>query len=264
MGHRIHQISYNPISDAIKVIQYNAKFAQNDSSNVQTYNYMLWAPSINVSELMQLLKFARKKIFADKFNLSQRFLPVMQKFKKYSNVVYWNKLDNLICGDPEKRFTEETRFRRLVFTIIPDDFGKDIGKEQEYIKKFQRLLEYILKQRQKRPEENEIEIISSATPDEFCRKKKIKSNDYDKSFMRYTIPLAKGESEKYEWMDILVDSTFDTRKSYHILIHWLVASGSRVENHVQLLHRRCSQFGLNLVSVPQYSMSDTIFLHPVS
>lgn len=51
MGHRIHQISYNSSTDAIEVIQYHAKFAQNDSSNIQAYDYMTWAPSIGVSDL---------------------------------------------------------------------------------------------------------------------------------------------------------------------------------------------------------------------
>lgn len=182
---------------------------------------------------------------------------------KYSNTILWNKYDNLISGDPEKRLTEETRFRRLVFTIIPDQFGNDVNIEQQYVQKFQRLLDYILKLQQKDVFENDIDIISSTTPEESRKKKQSKSNDLH-SFVRCTIPLMKSKREKYEWMDILLDSSFDTKKSYHILVHWLVANGSKVEAHIQLLYRRCTQYGLNLVSVPQYSMSSTIYLHPVS
>ena len=196
------------------------------------------------------------------FSFDQSYAPVMQKFTKYSNEFLWNKLDNLICGDPEKSLTEEVRFRRLIFTIIPDKFDDDTIKEQEYVQKFHRLLEYILKLQQKGTSEKNIDIITTSSSDEI-RKQKQKSNDL-KNFVRCTIPLVKGKREKYEWMDILLDSSFDTRRSYHIMVHWLVASGSKVDAHIQLLYRRCSQYGLNLVSVPQYSVSSAIFLHPVS
>ena len=51
MGHRIHVLSYNPVSDAIEVVQYVAKFAQNVSTNIQTYRYLVWCPATKVREI---------------------------------------------------------------------------------------------------------------------------------------------------------------------------------------------------------------------
>ena len=186
----------------------------------------------------------------------------MQKFEKFPAKIRWNTLDNLICGDPEKRLTEDTPFRRLVFIIIPDMFEDNIQKEREYIQKFHRLLEYLLKHQQKDTFEKNFETITRNASNQNA-KKPSNLNDLE-SFIRCTVPLMKSRNEKYEWMDILLESNFDSKRIYHILIHWLVASGSKVEAQIQLLQRRCTQYGLNLVSVPQYLMSSTIFLHPVS
>jgi len=50
-----------------------------------------------------------------------------------------------------------------------------------------------------------------------------------------------------------MDSAFDFERCFRIAFHWLVASGSRVEQQVQSLQRRCTQFGLYLISLPEYS-----------
>ena len=50
MGHQIHVLSYDPGSDAIDVINYHANIAQDDPSNTKSYNYLLWVPSLKVSQ----------------------------------------------------------------------------------------------------------------------------------------------------------------------------------------------------------------------
>lgn len=45
MGHNVVYLRYNKHADVIEVVQYHAKFAQNDdSSNTYTYRYLLWMP----------------------------------------------------------------------------------------------------------------------------------------------------------------------------------------------------------------------------
>jgi DEPDC5 protein C-terminal region len=65
-----------------------------------------------------------------------------------------------------------------------------------------------------------------------------------------------------EWIEIVVDSTFNTQWSYRIILNWLVASSGKVDTQVQLLQRRCVQFGLNLVPFPQVTVSRSVFLNP--
>lgn len=81
---------------------------------------------------------------------------------------------------------------------------------------------------------------------------------------RLTVQLRKGKRDPYEWLNIAVEPTFDTRRSYRIMVQWLVASSSKVESQIQLIQRRCTQYGLKLISIPQLSISPTIFLNPVS
>ena len=174
-------------------------------------------------------------------------------------------MDNLICGDQDKKLTEGTRFRRSTFRIIPDRFA-DFSHEQEYVKKFQRLLEYLSKQLLKEAAvERDIKIVTSidSKPDEGDLRTRGRRRSAD-SFKYFTVQLKKGTSKKYQWMEWVMDSTFDTQRTYKIMLHWLVASAKNIEAHVQLLQRRCSRYGLRLVSFSQDSVSGDLYLHPVS
>lgn len=157
------------------------------------------------------------------------------------------------------------RFRRVMFGLIPEAF-KDPGAEQEYVSRFQRLLEYLGKLREKDVAETplNVKIVSSAdakvvVDDIF----KVRRTTED-SMVKFTIPLRKGKRDPFEWMEIAVGSTFNTASSYRIMFNWLVASSAKVETQVQLLHRRCAQFGLQLISFPQTTISRDLFLHTVS
>mmetsp|Transcript_54724 Transcript_54724/g.163590 ORF Transcript_54724/g.163590 Transcript_54724/m.163590 type:complete len:2342 (-) Transcript_54724:20-7045(-) len=238
MGHRIHSLSYNPTSDAIEVVQYVARFAQNVSTNIVPYKYLLWCPA--------------KKCYTK----------VVQKFSKYSEEYMWNRVDNLICGDQDKKLTEGTRFRRIMFRIIPDQFT-DIVSEQEYVKKFQGLLDYLSKKLLKEPAvERDIKIVTTSDPQpvEGNNSKRPRWRRAD-PFKYFTIKLNKG-SEHYQWIEWVMDAVFDTQKTYKIMLHWLVANAVKVEAQVNLLQRRCSQFGLRLVGFPQDSISANVYLHP--
>lgn len=157
------------------------------------------------------------------------------------------------------------RFRRVMFGLIPEAF-QDRTAEQEYICKFQRLLEYLCKLREKEVTDTplNVKIVSIAerknvVDDIF----KVRRTTED-SMIKFTIPLRKGKRDPFEWMEVAIGSTFDTASSYRIMFNWLVASSAKVETQVQLLHRRCTQFGLQLISFPQTTISRDLFLHTVS
>jgi len=59
------------------------------------------------------------------------------------------------------------------------------------------------------------------------------------------------------------EKTFDTRRTFRIMFHWLGASAIKVEAQIQLLARRCILYGLRLVQFPQISLSSSILLHPL-
>lgn len=241
MGHRIHELTYNPSRGTIEVVQYYATFAQNiaDPVNIQTYRYMLWSDT------------------------NQQYVKVAQTFEKYSKVYRWNKVDNMICGDPDKTMTAGTRYRQLVFGIIPDKIVH-LSKEQEYVNKFQRLVEYLTRLQQKESTRKiEVKIVMGAhsDPDGGTESNGARKGALD-SVIRFVVQLRKGQRDKYEWMEIVIDSSFDPRRTYRIMINWLVASANKVEAQIQLLQRRCTQYGLNLVSFSQISIAGNIYIHP--
>ena len=118
MGHRITQITYNSNDNVIEVTHYLASFARNDftSKNTINYNYELWSSSLG------------------------KFTSSTQKFTKYGSEFPWNSLDNLICGDPQKHLTEGTRYRRILFAIIPDVYNSP-EETREYVEKFLKVSE---------------------------------------------------------------------------------------------------------------------------
>uniref|UniRef100_A0A7S2NVW8 Uncharacterized protein n=1 Tax=Leptocylindrus danicus TaxID=163516 RepID=A0A7S2NVW8_9STRA len=248
MGHRIHTLSYNESTEDIEVVQYQAVETKNYLSNMQSYQYMIWVP------------------------LSESFQKDKQRFEKFKYEYRWNKLDNMLCGDPEKSMTEDSRYRRVSFGLIPDSNMSE-EKETEYIHNFQLLLNYLNKQIGEDAEEQiYIKVVrtsdskdsSELSPGRVENKRRNASQSHRSMnrMKRYTIKLSKGK-EKYQWMVIVMGASFYTKRSYHISFHWLVASGSKIDAQVQMLKRRCSQYGLRLITFPQYSKSANLRLHPL-
>ena len=244
MGHRIHILSYKESTEEIEVVQYQATATQKEHSlNTQCYRYLLWVP------------------------LAQKFQQVEQKFDKYEAEYRWNKLDNILCGDPENSLTEDSRYRRVSFGVIPPH---DMTPEESsgYVTKFQRLLEYINKQLSNGDAvsvkflDDELSSNNSKHTSLSTQSKRRPSARPLNRTNRYTIKLSRGR-EKYQWLNIVLDEVFSTKKTYHISFHWLVACGDKVEKQISLLQRRCSQYGLKLISLPQYSMSSNLYLHPL-
>jgi len=235
MGHRIQLLSYNHDEDTIEVKQYFSRLAMSDQAK-HPYQYSLWCP------------------------VQQKYVKVWQEFKKYGDEYLWNKVDNtIVCGDGEMRLFEGSRYRRIMFRILPDeDIMGDPKKEADYVKKFQRLLDYIGKQLlDTTPDQLGIKILTSADAKKEANKRRM---SFDNRHFR--VPLKKGSAERNQWMEMLIDSTFDTRTSYKIMLNWLVASAVQVGAQVKLLQRRCAQYGLRLISFPQDSVTGGVQLHP--
>ena len=190
----------------------------------------------------------------------------MQQFQEFSNEYRWNQVDYLIGGIEEKKRSAEMKFRQLMFALIPERHA-DKTEELSYIDKFRKLLDYLNKLRENDDTEDglAVQIVSSddsrLDPKEQVSKVRREAAD---TMERVKVQLRKGKRDPYEWLDIAVEPKFDTRRSYRIMIHWLVASSNKVETQVQSIIRRCTQYGLKLVSIPQLSISPNLFLNPVS
>jgi hypothetical protein len=241
MGHRLHVITYDPSADLIEVYRYDDK----DTQKNFTFDYHYFA-------LCQE---------------TQSYGRTRHTFSKYSAPYNWNKVDNIICGDEDREMREGMRFKRIMFGIIPDDFQGDVCAEEAYVAKFRRFLEYLEKLRDKVDSDTSPLDIKFVTFHDKMHQEQSKRMESTpgverNSMIRIYIQLKKGKRDNLEWMELALDSTFDTTWSYRIMFNWLVASSGKVDAQVQLLQRRCSQYGLKLVPFPQITVSRNLYLHP--
>ena len=175
------------------------------------------------------------------------------KFTKYTLPYKWNELDMLISGDTATTIVEGMRNPRISFVIIPDPFV-DSNEEKEYLTKFRRLVEYFGKLMPKGDSKNfniDMHTSNDSTP---------RASTSDN---RFVVDLRKKRDDKYEWLEFVHDSNMDTRRTFRMTIQWLVAVASKIDQQAQLLHRRCAQYGLKLVSVPHFSCLHSCFMNPV-
>lgn len=241
MGHRLHAITYDPSADLIEVYRYDDKETQKNF----TFDY-------------QYFSYCQE---------NQSYSKARQTFSKYSAQYNWNKVDNIICGDDDREMREGMRFKRIMFGIVPENFHGDLGAEEAYAAKFRRFLEYLEKLRDKDESSRtplDIKFVTSVDKQYQEESKRMESTpgvERD-SMIRFYIQLRKGKRDNLEWMEVALDSTFDTSWSYRIMFNWLVASSGKVDTQVQLLQRRCTQFGLELVPFPQITVSRNTFLNP--
>ena len=215
-------MSSNSLVTVIEVTRYDAKDARIQKSESGSFKYLYLCRCPTTGE----------------------YLPVVQTFTKYSALYNWNKVDRIICGDDDREMREGMRFKRIMFAVLPDRCeSADI--ENGYIDKFQRLMEYFEKLREKDgssvPLDVKIIRTNDAGEDSVSRKMFAESTPGISwnAMRRFYVRLKKGMNDAvFEWIEVVIDSTFKTCWSYRIMFQWLVASSNKVEAQVQMLSRR--------------------------
>lgn len=241
MGHRLQVLTYDPsATDIIEVTRYTAKHAQKNL--IFKYHYLSYCQE------------------------TKSYSRISQTFEKYGEEYNWNKVDRLISGGDDKEMREGMRFKRIMFGIIPENFHGNAKAEEAYVTKFRRLLEYFEKLRPKDESTSPLDIKFITSKERATAKnvERIESTPglARNSMHRFYVQLRKGQRDNLEWIEIAVDSTFDTSWSYRIMFSWLVASAGKVDTQIQLLQRRCTQYGLNLIPTPQITVSKNVYLNP--
>lgn len=167
----------------------------------------------------------------------------------------WIRLDNLIAGDPDT-LDPKTKYRRIAFCIIPDKFH-DQKSEQAYIMKAQKFLEFL--ERLAKQKDLGVQIVS--TNSHLHEKDGAQKRQDENDWTNFIVHARK--RERHEWFELSIGRSFDTRRTYRIEFKWVVASASKIEAHLTMLQRRCSQYKLNLVVVSAMSSASDLFLNPL-
>jgi hypothetical protein len=241
MGHRLQVLTYDPDADIVEVTRYDSRSAQNNAST-DTFKY-------------------RYHGYCEE---TRQYSPMVQTFAKYNEPYNWSKVDRIICGDEDRELREGMRARRIMFAILPDRFS-NAAAEKEHIAKFMRLLEYFNRIREKTDTEQNlnVKIVSNygGINDETDKTNSTPGISRE-SMKRFYVQLRKGKKELFDWLEVVIDSTFDTAWSYRIMFNWLLASSGKVDMQLQQIQRRCTQFGLKVVAFPQVSVSSNLLLNP--
>ena len=241
IGHRLQVLLYEPSSDTVWVKTFLAKNSQGD--NVGTFKYFYYS-------------YCRETGGYEK---------VVQEFTQYSSPYNWNKVDRIICGDDDREMREGMRFKRLMFVILPDKH-KNEADEKAYVDKFMELLKYFEKLREKDSVPLQVKIETATGELQNLRQRTSRNTSTPgiagKSMVRFYIQLRARGREHFEYIEVSIDSTFNTQWSYRIIFNWFVASSGKVDAQVQLLQRRCTQFRLNLINSSETSVSKFLFLNP--
>ncbi|CAM9371227.1 unnamed protein product [Discosporangium mesarthrocarpum] len=125
MGHRVHTLFYNETSELVEVKRYVSSDGLNTFDNQVVYKFSLWLPQMGHMQT------------------------VRQTFYKYPNPEYtWNYMDVLVKGllfkgDIEREeLTEETKYRRVLFEIIPKKVTKS-DEEDTFLRAMKQLENFL-------------------------------------------------------------------------------------------------------------------------
>jgi hypothetical protein len=213
MGHRLQVLTYDSLADMIQVMIYDAKTTQ-DTTGANSYMY-------------------HYRCFCQE---TQSYAKVVQTFSKFGGQYNWGKVDRIICGDEQRNLLEGMRFKRLMFAVVPDRFESH-EDEAQFVSKFQRLLEYLNKLRDRvddSKDQLDVKIVTSADRHREPSVPVSSTVGVEGGMHRFYVRLRKGKQDKLEWMEVVIDKTLNTMWSYRIMFHWLVAGSAKIENQVQV------------------------------
>ena len=131
--------------------------------------------------------------------------------------------------------------------MIPESFlGKDKA-EENYVTNLNKLMKYFNEKKEPKSRKDE------------------SGND----IFFYTVDLnlskqSRNEQSKSEWVEIMVTSTSNTRRTIRITFNWLVATSKAIKGEVSRLTRTCDSLRLRLVQSPTSSFESNVYRHPVS
>ena len=201
LGHRLQVLHYDPASDTVEVKTYMAKNSQ--GTNVETFKYFY-------------------KSYCRETN---SYVRMVQEFKQFTSPYNWNKVDRIICGDEDREMREGMRFKRLMFAILPDRFN-DVESENAYVDKFKKLLAYFEKLRAKEETKTPLKVKITTSQDKKEQgqgRPSVLSTPgiAGNSMVRFYVPFRKGGRELFEYLEVSIDSTFNTAWSYRIIFNWV-------------------------------------------
>lgn len=250
MGHRIHQLIYDPELQTIEV----KKYSRHDttplpcgtggtdprSASVHQYTYSLWV------------------------ELTQSFHALQQSFHEFPKPeANWNSLDHLLCGYIDQ-MSDMMKFRRIRFAIMPPSSTAPGFDAREYVDKVQRFLSYI-QTRIADPKNNKVTVEITKSTVEPSSRRPVRWQGY-KIACRSNQRSKNSEynDARKEWVMLEMEDRMEPfTRNFHLDVRWLACSGVIAEEFVSTLKRKSKQASLELRRVPEYSCVSFVQIHPL-
>lgn len=247
MGHRIHQMIFDPELQTIDVKRYFQRAIQSDKNESKKYRYSLWVDA------------------------TAAFHPLQQTFHEYPQPEEnWNSLDHLLCGYHDE-MSDLTKCRRIRFALMPPKDAEAEGSPA-YAAKFAKLIDYLqtriapaedgvkekivirVRQAPNGASESHSQVPQQAGTLSYkiCCKSSSSSSSRTKS-----------DDTRAEWVMIRLEDALDVSRNYHLDVRWLACSGIVADEFVSALKRKCKQSGLEIRRVPEYSRVSFLQIHPL-
>ncbi|TYZ66574.1 hypothetical protein PybrP1_010056 [[Pythium] brassicae (nom. inval.)] len=225
MGHRIHQMVFDPELQTIDVKRYFQRDIQSDKNESKTYRYSLWV------------------------DFTAAFHPLQQTFHEYPQPEEnWNSLDHLLCGYHDE-------MSDLTNKLI-DYLQTRIAPEEDGVKQ---TISIRLKQPQDAAAGGGADGSYRPTPQQpGTLSYKISCKSSASSSSR-----GKSDDTRAEWVMIRLEDTLDVARNYHLDVRWFACSGIVADEFVSALKRKCKQSGLEIRRVPEYSRISFLQIHPL-
>jgi len=235
-GHRIHQLECPPHSTQVRV-KIRTQRASAEDKREHPYRYAVWVP------------------------LQQHFTPMAMSFSKYQGESHsWSALDSAISDSADfqydfSQFSDKIRMRRIRASVVPphpDSCSSDEERAallEDYSLRLKRFIEFL---DTKRPKGHAPVIVAAAAaPESMAAIFKPKSR-----VLR--VPTSHKDEQRSEWLYCCYDEEFSPRECWHLDVHWFACSATAVDKFVDLLKRKATQNGLQLVEVVEFSRQDDV------
>lgn len=183
---------------------------------------------------------------------SSKFDVMFQRFHQFPTPEFsWNTVDYMLFGqqDMDSYSLEINKAKRLRFNIIPKSNSIEYSESLEKLMSF--FSKYIINSDSKSIRFIDSSSIGINTTIHAKRQKLFK-----KLFFRG--PNCPNPNFAFIKFDELV--SFD--EVFHLEIFWLVCDSWIMEDFINILFRRCSNFGIKLTQVPEFFFNLNLTIHP--
>jgi len=242
MGHRIQFLICDKSNKNgnVKVSSFLSKRGKNDNNRIYNYQYNLWVPQL------------------------QQYQRMSQTFYQFPTPEFiWNNLDYQLSGSGGiLDLTQATnKAKRLRFNIIPNHNSKiSPMTEAEYFSKMEKLIEFLSKYTKGDMKVQYLNYDSKNFSHSPSSKYIKNSSDYD--IITLWLRQPKVENKNPNWANLKHDTVVSINKIFHIEIHWLVCDSWLMEEFINILYRRSSNFGLRIIQIPEFFCTSNLQIHP--